>query len=180
MDRYILKDLDNSEYGILAPNLWQEHLKMFELKTLMRQRKSEEFAEIFNRLREGKHTRDDILRTRDRIVQDSSANNLMQIPHLVVQNNKVDEYKVKLHCLAAGVKYTIKAEDSVVGANSAELRDKIMQQIANDPRKTKQVISNQLAERERQEFAMNLRIQDGMTNGTGNIVKKISQKSHLE
>lgn len=181
MDRYILKDLDNSEYGILAPNLWQEHLKMFELKTLMRQRKSEEFAEIFNQLREGKHTRDDILRIRDRIVQDSSANNLMQIPHLVVQNNKVDEYKVKLHCLAAGVKYTIKAEDSVVGANSAELRDKIMQQIANDPRKTKQVISNlKLAEGERQEFAMNLRIQDGMTNGTGNIVKKISQKSHLE
>lgn len=176
MDRYILKDLDNSEYGILAPNLWQEHLKMFELKTLMRQRKSEEFAEIFNRLREGKHTRDDILRIRDRIVQDSSANNFMQIPHLVVQNNKV-----KLHCLAAGVKYTIKAEDSVVGANSAELRDKIMQQIANDPRKTKQVISNlKLAEGERQEFAMNLRIQDGMTNGTGNIVKKISQKSHLE
>lgn len=105
----------------------------------------------------------------------------MQIPHLVVQNNKVDEYKVKLHCLAARVKYTIKAEVSVVGANSAELRDKIMQQIANDPRKTKQVISNlKLAEGERQEFAMNLRIQDGMTNGTGNIVKKISQKSHLE
>ena len=41
MDRCILKDLDNSEYGILAPNLWQEHLKMFEHKTLMRQRKSE-------------------------------------------------------------------------------------------------------------------------------------------
>ena len=70
MDRYILKDLDNSEYGILATNLWQEHLKMFELKTLMRKRKSEEFAEIFNRLREGKHTRSDILRIRDRIVQD--------------------------------------------------------------------------------------------------------------
>ena len=45
---------------------------MFELKTLMRQRKSEEFAEIFNRLREGKHTRDDILRIRDRIIQPSS------------------------------------------------------------------------------------------------------------
>ena len=178
MDRYILKDLDNSEYGILAPNLWQEHLKMFELKTLMRQRKSEEFAKIFNRLREGKHTRDDILRIRDRIVQDSSANNLMQIPHLVVQNNKVDEYKVKLHCLAAGVKYTIKAEDSVVGANSAELRDKIMQQIANDPRKTKQVISNlKLAEGERQEFAMNLRIQDGMTNGTATLLKRSVRKA---
>jgi len=136
---------------------------MFELKTLMRLRESKEFAEIFNRLREGKHTRDDILRIRDRIVQDSSANNLMQIPHLVVQNNKVDEYKVKLHHLATGVKYTIKAEDGVVGANSAEPRDTIMNQIPNDPRKTKQVISNlKLAQGQRTEFAMNVRIQDGM------------------
>lgn len=106
---------------------------------------------------------------------------MKNLPRFSTGYNKVDEYKVKLHCLAARVKYTIKAEVSVVGANSAELRDKIMQQIANDPRKTKQVISNlKLAEGERQEFAMNLRIQDGMTNGTGNIVKKISQKSHLE
>ena len=50
MDRYIFKDLDNSEYGILAKNLWQEHFKMFELKTIMRQRESKEFAEILNRL----------------------------------------------------------------------------------------------------------------------------------
>lgn len=56
-----------------------------------------------------------------------------------------------------------------------------MKQIPNGPRKTKQVISNlKLAEGERTEFAMNLRIQDGMSNGAGNIVKKISQKSHLE
>ena len=31
MDTYIFKDLDNSQYNILAPNLWQEHFKMFEL-----------------------------------------------------------------------------------------------------------------------------------------------------
>lgn len=50
VDRYIFKDLDNSEYGILSKNLWQEHFKMFELKTIMRQRESKEFAEILNRL----------------------------------------------------------------------------------------------------------------------------------
>ena len=31
MDAYIFKDLDNSQYSILAPNLWQEYFKMFEL-----------------------------------------------------------------------------------------------------------------------------------------------------
>ena len=56
-----------------------------------------------------------------------------------------------------------------------------MKQIPNDPRKTKQILSNlKLAQGERTEMAMDGRIQDGMTNGACNIVKKISQKSHLE
>ena len=66
----------------------------------------------------------------------------MQTPHLFNQNNKVDKYNGKVHHLATGVKYTIKAHDSVVGAHSAELRGKIMKQIPNDPRKTRQIISN--------------------------------------
>lgn len=31
MDRYIFKDMDNSEYGILSSNLWKELFSMFEL-----------------------------------------------------------------------------------------------------------------------------------------------------
>lgn len=122
------------------------------------------------------------MRIKDRIIQeDPSDNNVIQIPHLFVQSNKVDDCNEKEQYLATCVKYTIKAQDSVVGANSAELRDKIMKQIPNDPRKTKQILSNlKLAEGERTEMAMNGRIQDGMTNGACNIVKKISQKSHLE
>ena len=45
MDGYIFKDLDNSEYSILAPNLWQKHFKMFEVHEIMRQRESKVFAE---------------------------------------------------------------------------------------------------------------------------------------
>ena len=29
MDGYIYKDVENSEYGVLATNLWQQHFKMF-------------------------------------------------------------------------------------------------------------------------------------------------------
>ena len=75
---------------------------------------------------------------------------------------------------ATGDKYNIKALDSVIGANSAELRDKILKQIPLDRRKTKQLASNlQLAEGERTEIAINVRTDDGMTNGAGNIIKKI-------
>ena len=55
MDGFIFNDMDTSNYGILAPNLWQETFKMFELDEIMRQRESKEFAEMLNRLREGKH-----------------------------------------------------------------------------------------------------------------------------
>ena len=51
MDGYIFKDMDNFEYGILAPNFWQELFQMFELKQIMRQRDSKVFAEMLNRLR---------------------------------------------------------------------------------------------------------------------------------
>ncbi|PFX12182.1 ATP-dependent DNA helicase PIF1 [Stylophora pistillata] len=40
MDGYIFKNMDNDEYGVLAPNVWQELFKMFELKQIMRQRES--------------------------------------------------------------------------------------------------------------------------------------------
>ena len=51
IDRYIFKNLDNSDYAILSPNKWQERFNMFELEEIMRQRDSKVFAEILNRLR---------------------------------------------------------------------------------------------------------------------------------
>ena len=46
----MFKNMNNDEYGILALNVWQELFKMFELKQIMRQRESKEFAELLNRL----------------------------------------------------------------------------------------------------------------------------------
>ncbi|CAB3994304.1 Hypothetical predicted protein [Paramuricea clavata] len=55
-DGYVFNDIQDSEYSILSPNLWKKYLRMYELKEIMRQRESKIFAEILNRLREGKHT----------------------------------------------------------------------------------------------------------------------------
>ena len=174
MDRYIFKDLDNSEYGVLAPNLWQDNFRMFELQEIMRQKDSKVFAEILNGLREGKHTKDDILKIKERMIKENSIHDPIDVPHLFIQNNNVNEFNKRVHRAAIGEKYSIKAVDSVVGANSIELRDKIMSQIPDDPRKTKQIFSTlQLALGERTEIAVNVRTDDGMTNGAVNVVKKI-------
>ena len=58
-----------------------------------------------------------------------------------MQNKKVNELNERVHNAATGEKFSIKAVDSVIGTNSAQLRDKILSQIPNDPRKTKQITS---------------------------------------
>ena len=172
MDGLIFKDFDNSEYGVLTPNLWKKHFRMHELDQIMRQRDSKLFAEILNRLREGNHTEHDILKIKERIVPEQNCP--QQATNLFIQNAMVDEFNNQVHEAATGRKYTIKAQDSVIGANSAELREKIMKQIPNDPRKTKQLASKlHIAEGERSEIAINVRTDDGLTNGASNIIKLV-------
>lgn len=101
-------------------------------------------------------------------------NNPIDAAHLFIQNAKVDEFKQRAHNAATGNKFTINAQDSVIGAISPELRNKILRQIPNDPRKTKQLASTLcLAEGERTHLVMNVRTEDGMTNGAGNVVKLV-------
>lgn len=45
---------------------------MFELKQIMRQRESKQFAELLNRLREGNHTNEDIAKLKDRGISETS------------------------------------------------------------------------------------------------------------
>ena len=174
MDAYIFKDMDNLEYGILAPNIWQELFKMFELHEIMRQRESKQFAEMLNRLREGNHTKEDIMKFKEQILQPSSTNYPIDAPHLFIQNAKVNEFNDRAHRAISGTKYSIKAHDSVIGAESQQLRDKILKQIPSDPRKTKQLHGTlNLAVGERTEISLNTRTDDGMTNGAANVIKLI-------
>jgi len=170
---YIFNDL-KTEYGILAPNLWQALFKMFELKEIMRQRESKKFAQLLNRLREGKQTNEDVRILRQRILQPSCTNYPVDAPHLFIQNAKVNDFRDRVHQSSHGTKYSIKAHDSVIGATSQDLWDTILKQIPLDPRKTKQLHSLlNIAVGERTEISLNTRIDDGMTNGAGNIIKLI-------
>ena len=153
---------------------------MFELKGIMRQKESKIFAEILNRLREGKHTNEDIMKLKERLIVENSIDDPMNVPHLFIQNQKVNEFNKIVHNAATDEKFSIKAVDSVIGANSAQLRDRILSQIPDDPRKTIQIAGNlHLSVGERTEIACNVRTDDGMTNGAGNIIKKI-QLNHKD
>lgn len=123
MDGYTFKHLDNSEYSILAPNLWQEHFRMFELHEIMRQRESKMFAQMLNRLTEGKHTCQYIMKFKERLI-DSNSNKYLDVPHLFIQNAKVNNFNDRAHNAMSGPKYSIKAHHTVIGAQSQTLREK--------------------------------------------------------
>ena len=97
MDGYIFKELDNSEYGILVPNLWQEHFRMFELNEIMRQRDSKMFAEMLNRLREGKHSCEDIMKLKERLIDNNNNNNNNNNGLFTVFQQKRGSYNCKCY-----------------------------------------------------------------------------------
>ena len=140
----------------------------------MRQRESKQFAEMLNRLREGNHSKEDITKFKERLLQSSITNYPIDSSHLFIQNAKVNEFNDRAHHAISGTKCSIKAHDSVIGANSQQLRDKILQQIPSDPRKTKQLhCTLNLAVGERTEISLNTRTDDGLTNGAANVIKLI-------
>ena len=175
MDGYAFTDVQClNSYNSLAPNLWRKHFKMFELDEIMRQRESKMFAEILNRLREGNHTASDLQKLKERCVDESKCPT--EAPRLFIQNALVDEYNDKVYQSFDSVdKYTIKAQDSVIGACSAELKEKIMRQIPHVPLKNSKQLAHKLniAVGQRTEIAINIRTDDGMTNGASNVIKHI-------
>ena len=146
---------------------------MYELDEIMRQREGKAFAEILNRLREGKHTSYDIAKIKERCVKESSCPK--EAPRLFIQNAKVDEYNETVYRTSIGNKYIMVAQDSVIGANSAELREKILRQVSYfSTKNTKQLARNlALAEGERAEIALNVRTDDGLTNGASNVIRLV-------
>ena len=171
-DGYIFNDIQNSEYSILVPNLWNKYFKMFELDEIMRQRESKMFAEILNRLREGKQSKDDIIKIRERCTDDKNCPK--EAPRLFIQNAMVDDYNQTVYQTSTGNKYTINAHDSVIGAMSEELRQK-MRQITHVPLKNTKQLAGKLrvAEGERTEIALNVRTDDGLTKRTSNVVRRV-------
>jgi len=135
---------------------------------------SKQFAELLIRLREGKQTIEDIRILKKRILHSSATSYPIDVPHLFIQNAKVNEFNDRVHKATQGTKYSIKAHDSVIGAASRDVQDKILKQIPQDPRKTKQLHGSlNIAVGERTEISLNTRIDDGMTNGAGNVIKLI-------
>ena len=122
-DGYIFEDL-HTDYAALATNQWQKHFKMFELDEIMKQRESRQFAEILSRLREGIQADNDLNVLKTRMIGVSDPNYPRHAPHLLIQNDKADEFNLTIYNYSPGRKYTVKAVVSVIAAQSEELKQR--------------------------------------------------------
>ena len=66
-DKWIFENFQMG-YNVLASNIWTEYFTLFELTEIMRQKDDKEFAELLNRLREGKHSEEDIAILKQRLL----------------------------------------------------------------------------------------------------------------
>ena len=132
-DQWIFEN-SKGGYTALATNLWQQYFQMFELSEVMRQREDKDFAEILNRIREGKHTEADIAVLKKRILNLSPQHPDYPInsTHLFSTNMAVDQHNHDIFLKSTNEKVKIKAIDIVLGDLSDELKERLKKQIPND------------------------------------------------
>ena len=70
----------------LAPNLWKDHFKMFELTEIMRQKDDIEFTELLNRLRHNSLTESDKENIKSCEISKESLDYPLNAPHLFAEN----------------------------------------------------------------------------------------------
>jgi len=136
-DKWIFEN-SQSGYNEFATNIWTEYFTLFELTEKMRQKDDKEFAQLLNRLREGKHSEDDMTILKQRLlnVRPGQDNYPMTMAHLYTTNASVDAHNNALYTLSNADKAQIKAVDIIiVGDISDDLKKQMKNKIPDDPKK---------------------------------------------
>ena len=165
------------DYSSLAPNLWQTHFTMFELTEIMRQKDDITFAEMLNRIREGKNTENDLIMLKSRSIslEDSEYQGLKNELHLFPCNAAVDTHNTNMFESVQTEKADIECVDTVLGEDPDDVKQRILDQVrgkrVND--------TGNLSEHLKVAVGLcyitthNVSVTDGICNGTPCILKKI-------
>lgn len=145
----------------------------------MRQKDDKDFAELLNRLREGKHNQNDIKVLKERIVKikPGEKNYPINKTYLYSTNAQVNDDNNAMYQTAHTQKAQIKCIDIVVGDMSDDLKNKVKEKIPDDHTKTMglfNVVS--IAVGAKYDLTTNVNVTDGMTNGAECVIEKIDYR----
>ncbi|XP_071956833.1 uncharacterized protein [Antedon mediterranea] len=85
----------NNPLANLHGNLWKDEFVLHELDETMRQRNDQGFAEMLCRIRIGKHTEEDIVLLKTRVIDVADSCHPHDAVHVFACNKDVDEWNVK-------------------------------------------------------------------------------------
>ena len=177
-DRWIFEN-PNTSYSTLAFNLWADFFSLFELPDIMRQKDDKQFAEVLNRLREGKHSEHDINCLKERLLHTvpGSENYPMETTHLFTTNASVNAHNNGMYAKCESDKCQIKAIDIVVGDISDDLMKQMKDKIPNDPTKTMGLYSlTSIATNAKYDLTTNVDVTDGLTIGAECVITNIDYR----
>ena len=159
----------------LGTNTWKECFKLFELKTIMRQKEHQPFAELLNRLREGKQTDADTDYISSKCVNDRFTDPeypFKTVTHLYCTNKAVEEYNIAAR---SHEPIRIIADDHLNGTSNEELTRVYLAAMQEKDARESQGLSSVLviALEDRVEVSVNVAVREGLTNGAAGHVKKL-------
>ena len=166
-------------YNALASNIWTEHFTLFELTKIMRQKDDKEFAELLNRMREGKHSKDDITILKRRIlkVKPEEDNYPINVSHLFSTNDLVAAHNTALYTFSLTDKVQVKAVDIIIGDISDDVKKQMKRKIPDNPTKTMGLFSLlPVVTAAKYDLTINVDVSDGLTNGADCVIEDIDYK----
>ena len=174
MGNWIFQDLTKA-YDALAPNLWQDHFKLFELTQIMRQKDDQQFAELLNRLRIGCHTKEDVDLLQQQVVAVNDIRYHALAQHFFRYRADVKLHNQNIFHQVNSEKITVTAQDTIGGDTTRTVTESIKKKLKNaDAHETLNLETElNLAVSLRYDITINILVEDGLTNGTSCILKKI-------
>ena len=159
----------------LANNNWTENYKLYELQTIMRQRDHKPFAELLNRLREGKQTDSDTDFITNKCIKERYTD--PDYPHRTITHLYCTNKAVEKHNDAARRNEPIQilADDHLNGTSNEEMTRIHLAKMKDKPTKDTQGLPTVLviAIQDRVEMSQNVAVKDGLTNGAAGEVKAL-------
>ena len=170
-DSWIFKD--NTEgLNSFVRSIWHENFQLYEQTQIMRQKDHVKFAEMLNRLREGKHNISDKKYLLTKVTRENFKNSNYshrKITHLFNKNSEVDEFNENAR---TDRPVNINAKDEITGACSKEIIDGHLKKLKSKPARETMGLASQLkvALKDKIEICINIDISDGLTNGASGTI----------
>ena len=122
-DRLVFLDLKEGAKA-LAPNSWKDHIKIYELVDIMRQKDDLKFAQLLNRLRLNVLTEEDKDDLRKRVVDSNSSEYPRDAVHLFAEKEGMYKHNEKSMNGIDGEEVDIPCHDTVASANISQKKGK--------------------------------------------------------